>query len=111
MGAKKTTMKNNIGLFLAKRAELDPDLEAFVGLESGQRLTYREFNERSCRTANALTGLGVGKGDRVALLMMNGAEYIESFFAIARIGAIVVPLNWRLVADELAFILSDSGAT
>ncbi|HIF63487.1 MAG TPA: long-chain-fatty-acid--CoA ligase [Deltaproteobacteria bacterium] len=104
-------MKNNIGLFLAKRAELDPDLEAFVGLESGQRLTYREFNERSCRTANALTGLGVGKGDRVALLMMNGAEYIESFFAIARIGAIVVPLNWRLVADELTFILSDSGAT
>ena len=111
MAAKKTTMKNNVGLFLAKRAELDPDVEAFVGVESGLRLTYREFNERACRTANALVDLGVGKGDRVALLMMNGAEYIESFFAIARIGAIVVPLNWRLVADELSFILSDSGAT
>ena len=50
-------------------------------------------------------------GDRVALLLMNGVEFTASFFAIAKIGAIVVPLNWRLVADELAFILGDSGAT
>ncbi len=54
---------------------------------------------------------GVKPGDRVALLMMNGAEFIESFFAVAKIGAVNVPLNWRLVADELEFILKDAGAT
>ena len=51
-------------------------------------------------------------GDRVALLLMNGAEFIESFFAVAKIGAVnVAELNWRLVADELEFILKDAGAT
>jgi len=55
--------------------------------------------------------MGVGQGDRVALLLMNGAEFVESFYAIAKIGAVNVPLNWRLVADELEFILADAGAT
>ena len=103
-------MLNNVGLFLAKRAHLSPALEAFVDPATDRRLTFAELDARSNRTANALAGAGVGHGDRVALLMMNGAEFIESFFAIAKLGAVVVPLNWRLVADELAFILSDSGA-
>ena len=103
-------MQNNIGLFLAKRAHLSPKLEAFIDSESGLRLSYPELNTRCNRTANALRSLGVGKGDRVALLMMNGAEFIESFFAIAKIGAVIVPINWRLVPDELAFILKDSGS-
>jgi O-succinylbenzoate-CoA ligase len=82
-----------------------------VEVERDRRFTFRELNARCNRTAHALRDLGVAKGDRVALLMMNGVEYIESFFAVAKIGAVVVPLNWRLVADELAFILGDSGAT
>ena len=53
----------------------------------------------------------VKKGDRVALLMMNSHEFITAFFAIAKLGAVVVPLNWRLVPDELEFILKDSGST
>jgi O-succinylbenzoate-CoA ligase len=103
-------MLNNIGCFLSKRAELSPTLEALIEVESGRRFSYRELNARCNRTAHALRALGVKKGDRVALLLMNGAEYVESFFAAAKIGAIVVPLNWRLVPDELAFILGDSGA-
>ena len=104
-------MKNNIGLVLAKRAQLNRDLEAVIEVERERRFTYGQVNARANRIAHALQTLGVRKGDRVALLMMNGVEYFESFFAIAKIGAIVVPLNWRLVADELAFILKDSGAT
>jgi len=102
-------MRNNLGLFLSKRAELSPSLEAVVEVESGRRFTYAELNRRSNRTANGLRKLGVQPGERVALLLMNGVEYLESFFAIAKLGAIVVPLNWRLVPDELTFILKDSG--
>ena len=104
-------MKHNIGSVLAKRAHLSPKLEAFVDVASGRRFNYAEFNERTNQTAHALAAQGVEKGDRVALLMMNSVEFMESFFAIAKLGAICVPLNWRLVPDELAFILDDSGVT
>jgi O-succinylbenzoate-CoA ligase len=100
----------NLGLFLTKRAHLSPGVEAYVDVNSGLRLDYAGLETRSNRTAQFLTSIGVERGDRVALLLTNSAEYIESFFAIAKLGAIVVPLNWRLVADELAFILKDSGA-
>ena len=104
-------MKNNVGLFLAKRAELEPDVEGFVDVDTGRRFTFREWNRRANRTAAALRAEGVRKGDRVALLQMNSVEYMESFFALAKLGAVCVPLNWRLVPDELAFILRDSGST
>jgi len=103
-------MRNNIGLLLAKRAALSPRLEGLVEVERGRRFTFAELDARCNRTAHVLQGIGVGKGDRVALLLMNGVEYVETFFALAKLGAIAVPLNWRLVADELAFILQDSGA-
>ncbi len=104
-------MQNNLGLFLHKRALLGPNREALVEVERGRRFTYKELDDRANRTAHALLSLGVRKGDRVALLMMNGAEYVETYFALGRIGAVMVPLNWRLVADELQFILDDSGST
>ena len=104
-------MMNNIGLLLSKRAALNPDLEAVFDVATDRRLTYSELNQRCNRIANALTGLGVQKGDRVALLQMNSVEFVETFLAVAKIGAICVPLNWRLVADELAFILQDSGTS
>jgi O-succinylbenzoate-CoA ligase len=105
-------MKMNIGQFLSRRAFLSPRLEAMVEPAlGGRRLSFRELNARSNRVAHALRASGVKHGDRVALLLMNGAEFIESFLAVAKIGAVNVPLNWRLLADELEFILEDSGAT
>ncbi len=103
-------MENNLGLFLAKRAQLSSSIEAVVEVERGRRFTYAELNARTNRIANALLAKGVGKGDRVAFLLMNGVEYVESYFAVAKIGAVMVPLNWRLVPDELEFILGDSGS-
>ena len=85
-------------------------MEGFVDVETERRFTFAEWNLRSNRTANALRELGVGKGDRVALLLMNSVEYMEAFFAIAKIGAVCVPLNWRLTPEELSFIIRDAGA-
>ena len=103
-------MQDNVGLILTKRASLSPDTEGFVDVETERRFTFGEWNLRSNRTANALRELGVGKGDRVALLLMNSVEYMEAFFAIAKIGAVCVPLNWRLTPEELSFIIRDAGA-
>ena len=103
-------MRNNLGLFLEKRARLSPRLEALVEVERGRRFSYAELDARANRAANALLARGVRPGDRVALLLMNGVEYLESYFALAKIGAVMVPLNWRLVPDELDFILRDAGA-
>lgn len=103
-------MKNNIGLLLTKRAIINPNREAYVDSESGLRLSFRELNIRTNRLANSLLSLGVKHGDRVALALMNSAEFLEAYFAVAKIGGVVVPLNWRLVPDELEFILKDSGS-
>ncbi len=102
-------MDNNLGLLLAKRAFLNPNTEAFVNGNSGDRLTFRELNERCNQLASALLADGIEKGERVGLLLMNSHQFVESYFACAKIGAVAVPLNWRLVPDELEFILKDSG--
>ncbi len=104
-------MKNNIGLFITKRAQLNPNTEAIVDITSGKRLTYPQLNARCNQVANGLTGGGLDVGDRVATLLMNGPEFVELFFGAAKVGGVTVALNWRLVADELSFILTDSGAT
>jgi acyl-CoA synthetase (AMP-forming)/AMP-acid ligase II len=103
-------MKNNIGMLLANRAELNPGRQAYVDSQSGTGLTFGELNLRCNRVANALIAAGIRPGDRVAVALMNSAEFMEAYFAIAKMGAVVVPLNWRLVADELQFILKDSGS-
>ncbi|MDE0943089.1 MAG: long-chain-fatty-acid--CoA ligase [Alphaproteobacteria bacterium] len=103
-------MRNNIGLYLGKRAHVTPHMEAIVDTATSRRFTFLELDQRANKLANAMTDLGIKKGDRVAILMMNSTEYVESFYGLAKIGAIIVPLNWRLVADELSFILKDAGA-
>ena len=102
-------MQNNLGLFLYKRAFLSPEREAYVEGDGSLRLTYQQLNASANRIANAFVAAGVEKGERVGLLLMNSREFMEAYFALAKIGAVVVPLNWRLVADELEFILKDSG--
>ncbi len=101
-------MSVNIGELLKKRASLNPHREAYV--DSTARISFSELNDRCNRMANALLAHGVRAGDRVAIAMMNSPEFVETYLAIAKIGGIVVPLNWRLVPDELEFILKDSGA-
>ena len=104
-------MNPNIGSILARRARRDPNLEALFDVASGMRFTYSELNTRADRVSNALLDVGLEKGDRLGLLLMNGVEFVESFFAGAKGGLVNVPLNWRLVADELEFILTDSGTS
>jgi long-chain acyl-CoA synthetase len=72
------------------------------------RLTWRQLNERSSRVANALLGLGVGRGDRVGVLARNNAEFFEVAFGAAKIGAVTVGLNWRLAVGELDQVLADA---
>jgi acyl-CoA synthetase (AMP-forming)/AMP-acid ligase II len=104
-------MQNNLGLFIAKRASLNPQGEAIVDISSGRRYTYAQLNERCNQLANRLVEDGLVPGDRVATLLMNGPEFVETFFGAAKVGGVTVALNWRLVADELSFILTDSGAS
>ena len=97
-----------IGSWLVKRALLTPAKEAVVDGE--KRLSYRELNRRVNRLVHALLGMDLQRGDRVAILSYNRLEFLEVIMAAAKLGVILVPLNWRLTAPELAFILNDSGA-
>ena len=101
----------NVGAHLSKRAELNPGLEALVDDAAAQRFTFAELDERANRAAHMLTGLGLTERDRVAVLLPNGHQFVETFYGAARAGLVVVPLNGRLVANELSFMLRDSGAT
>ena len=77
----------------------------------GDTLSYAAFAARIEQTAHALNSeLGVGQGDRVAILSLNRPDYLVLLYACARLGAILVPLNWRLAIAEQLFILSDAGA-
>ena len=99
----------SVGFWLARRASLTPNR---VAIRTGGRdITYRELDDRAARLAGALTTTGVGPGDRVAALLTNGNEYVEAMFACARVGAILVPLSFRLAAPELAFMVNDSGSS
>ncbi len=93
--------------FARRRAETSPDRIAFAEAASGRRFTYRDFDARADRAAHLLGTLGVVRGDRVATLTLNEIAFFEILVAAARIGAIVVPLNWRLATDELRPILAD----
>ncbi len=94
---------------LRDRAALTPDHEALVELASGRRYTYAELDARANRAAHVLAGrFGVGAGDRVAVLAHNSAAFVELFLAAGKLGAVLVPLNWRLAASELAYVIGDA---
>ncbi|MGD9100311.1 MAG: long-chain fatty acid--CoA ligase [Anaerolineae bacterium] len=93
---------------LSKRAHLTPNREALTEFATGRRYTYAELNARANRLANFMRErLGVQKGDRVSVLAHNSVVYIDLFYGLAKIGAILAPLNWRLVARELTYIVND----
>lgn len=96
--------------FVARRAEIGPQRTAMESLKTGDRLSYLELHQRTGRSAALLRQLDIGPGDRVAVLCRNRIEFFELLFACARLGAILVPLNWRMPAAELAPLLADCGA-
>lgn len=99
-------MPVNIGLSLAHRAILNPDREALVCEDV--RFTWSEYNARTNRFCHAARRLGIGNGDRVGLLALNEPEYLYMFYGLGKIGAILVPVNYRLAGPEMQYILSDS---
>ena len=95
------------GDLLSERARVTPHRTALVYVETGERFTYKELNERAERAAATLQELGVEPGDRFGLLAYNCPEFLEFFFAAGKIGAIVVPLSTRATAHELGHIIND----
>ncbi len=94
--------------WIAFHAANRPDQLAQVDLASGRRYTYQQMDDRVRRLAGFLKTLDVGQGDRVSVLANNATEVFEVQFACARLGAIFVPLNWRLTVHELDYILGDA---
>src|SRR6202140_3884475 len=96
-------------LELGRRArKLYPDREAVV--DGTLRLTYAQLFDRCDRWSKALQEMGVRKGDRVAYIAPNVHEQLESFYAAPQIGAVLVPINYRLTAEDFVYITSHSGA-
>jgi len=94
--------------WIAHHAGRRPQQLAIHDLQTARKFSYADLDRRANGLASALTALGISKGDRVALLAPNCAEYFELQFACGRIGAIMLPLNWRLTVPELEYILSDA---
>ena len=94
--------------FLWRTARLLPEKTAIV--HGDRRYNYRQFEERVNRLASGLLGAGLQRGDRVAFLCPNIPPMLEAHFAVPAAGAILVPINTRLSAGEVSYILEHSGA-
>src|SRR5579859_7818222 len=96
-------------LEFARRArKLYGNREAVV--DGSIRMTYEQFFDRCDRWSAALQAMGVRKGDRVAYIAPNTHEQLESFYAVPQIGAVLVPINFRLTADDFVYIVGHAGA-
>src|SRR3954470_13508228 len=95
--------------FARRTRALYGDREALV--DGALRLTYAQFFDRCDRWSSALQALGVQPGDRVAYIAPNTHAQLESFYAVPQIGAVLVPINYRLSAEEFEYIINHSGAT
>jgi len=92
---------------IERNAAFTPDKPATIF--EGEMLSYAAFNARIEQTARALKAeFGINRGDRVAILSLNRPDYLVLLYACARLGAMLVPLNWRLAVPEQLFILSDA---
>ncbi|MBC8099675.1 MAG: long-chain fatty acid--CoA ligase [Armatimonadetes bacterium] len=97
--------------WIAFHADRTPDKLALVDQATGRKLSYAQLNDRAARLAGYLRAAwGVQRGDRLAILAKNSTEYFEFQYACIKLGALMLPLNWRLAEPELNFILQDSGA-
>jgi len=100
---------STLGRILSQTAQAFPDSEAII--LANKQITYQQLDRMVDHFARGLISLGVAKGDKVGLWMPNYPEWVIGYFAIARVGAVVVPLNTRYKTQEVQYILADSEAT
>jgi fatty-acyl-CoA synthase len=98
----------NSGEILTANARIYPEKTGARDLE--RAMTFRVWNQRACRLANALLGLGLRKGDRVAVLAHNCLEWVEIYAATAKAGLVAVPINFRLVSAEIRYVVENCEA-
>ena len=98
----------DIGYIPRKHAQMHPDKTAIVFEDAP--VTYGQLDAGINRCAHMLQAKGLKKGDRVCVLMLNCIEFLEIYFATARLGGVFVPLNWRLLGPELAYQINDCEA-
>src|SRR6202020_3069325 len=102
MGLRDFTLFDIVG----RNARLDPDRLAFA-LE-GERVTHAAYRGRAERLARGLAHAGIHPGDRVAVVSQNNLEFVDLYGAVARLGAILVPVNWRLRGAEDGYAVGDA---
>lgn len=103
-------MTGGIGDWIVRRAARKPEAVALIDGDTGRTITYGELETNVAELATGLYEHGIRRGDRVALLMENTPEFVEVIFAAWYLGAVVVPINFRLAGPEIRYLLSDSGA-
>ena len=96
----------NIGNLLSRHARYQPDKLALIFEDN--RLTYKEYNQNVNRLANAMLDMGIKKGDKIATLLPNCMELLEIYWAVAKVGAVVVPMSTLLLSKGLLSLLKDS---
>ena len=97
----------NVAILLSRAAQANGEKLAVV--QGNKHLCYQELNLRAGKIAYALKKLGVNRGDRVALIQHNAPPFLETLFGLFKLGAVAVPINWRLHPREITFILEQSG--
>src|SRR6185295_5943510 len=107
LGGRQEKMIAALPDLIAKRAELQPARVALEDAASGRTLSYADLDARACRAAALMAGEGVGGGDRVAVLTRNRIEFFDLLFGCAKLGAVLVPLNWRMPPAELDGLIAD----
>ena len=98
----------NLAEIVTAHARLMPD--RIAARDSRRSISFSQWNARACRLANGLLGIGLKKGDRVALLAYNRLEWMEIYIALAKAGLVAVPINFRLVGPEICYIASHASA-
>ncbi|HEX8216681.1 MAG TPA: AMP-binding protein, partial [Allosphingosinicella sp.] len=101
-------MTGGVPDLIARRAALAPERIALEDALTGRTVTYAELEERSSRAATLLRARAIREGDRIAILCRNRIEFFELLFACAKLGAVLVPLNWRMPAAELDALVADA---
>ena len=101
-------MYTTIGKLFEQTVQKFPNKEALYDVNKNIRYTYLEWDHQVNKLANALQNAGVKKGDRVSTYLFNTEELATSYFACAKIGAVFIPINFRLMSEEVAFILDDA---